>query len=338
MPENRLGWRVRLALPSLYYSRRVARRVTQEALTALGNENQLRPVLHARAEKNAPNLANIPVPEPMKSLLFSPDAMMSHPFLAHHIRPAKRFAAAAGHDVSHIPIVASSRLTFGGEAIELEPSCLKIAEIPLGLVFLFRELALGILNLHNALEYNQAQEIERFSKACALLACLIFLPAPISFTAGQIAFKKMPLKYRLYASQTMQILTGYVLLHEMGHICLNHNLDPSEIERKDQELAADVFAMRCMFAPKLNAPSFALFRKIQIINVCHLLTLLEYRFADGGDLAGYPTFAERRSNLLNSFEGTDSVDASVKRSIAAFEKAVQKAPRFDLQNLEQHLV
>jgi hypothetical protein len=177
--------------------------------------------------------------------------MLCHPLLIHHIRPATRFASAAGYVTSGIPLITSPDLTFGGRALRLQSSNLAIAEIPLGLVFLFRELGRGIINLHDAIRYKQPQGIDLFAKSCSLLAYLIYQPAPVVFNMGQELVKNTSLKYKIYASQITQVLTAFVVLHEIGHICKNHNMDPfSDEESKRQEHEADIFAMECLFAPK----------------------------------------------------------------------------------------
>jgi hypothetical protein len=125
------------------------------------------------------------IPAAFGQYLFSSDAMLSHPLLIHFIRPAVRMALAAGHKISGIPIIMNPSLRFGGQTIPLKPD-LKVAEIPLGLIFLFRELGRGILNLHNAIYYKEPDNIRVFAQACSDLSILIYKPATLAFSLGNV--------------------------------------------------------------------------------------------------------------------------------------------------------
>jgi hypothetical protein len=96
--------------------------------------------LLARADESTRSLDLTGVPVQLRWFLYSPQSMLCHPLLVHYIRPARRMASAAGYATSNIPVITNPNLTFGGHALRLQPSNLTIAEIPLGLVFLFREL------------------------------------------------------------------------------------------------------------------------------------------------------------------------------------------------------
>jgi len=329
MERSRLGLGGQIALLSQWYSIRLARKQGLELRHAMSAQQWQ--ALLAKVEENSRSLDLwTEVPDQVRSFLFSPQSMLCHPLLVHHIRPAKRFASAAGYVTSGIPVITNPNLTFGGRALPLQPSNLIIAEIPLGLVFLFRELGRGILNLHNAIEYKQQRNIETFAKACSLLSYLIYQPAPVVFKVGEKLFEKTSFKYKTYATLFTQILSAFVILHELGHICKSHNLDPlSEDESKRQEHDADIFAMECLFAPKRENPTYAPLRRLQMITVCNLLTLMDLEFEmSGAKLNGYPSFSDRRLKLLHHFDSTDGVADGVMESISAFELEVRSAPKF----------
>ena len=327
MEHPRLGWHGRLALLSQYFSIRLARKKALELRQSMSSEKW--DSLVAEAIRNSKKITSTDLPDQIRAFMFSPDAMLCHPLLVHYIRPAMRMASAAGYPISGTPVLTNPELTFGGRALSLQPSDLKVAEIPLGLVFLFRELGRGILNLHNAIEYNQENEIRIFAKACSQLAFLIYQPAPVIFRVGEVLFKGTPFKNKVYASQITQVLAVFVVLHELGHICMNHDLNPAGDEAsKAQEHDADIFAMECQFAPKHGNPAFAPFRRIQMAAVCHLLTLMDIEFeVSGMPLDGYPTFQERRLRLLRHFENTDAVTDAVIRSVHRFEMEVRSSPK-----------
>jgi hypothetical protein len=332
MEHPRFNWGARIALLSQWYSIRLARKKGLELRQAMGTEQW--EALIARAAENSRHLDLSSVPDQFRSFLFSPESMLCHPLLVHYIRPAMRMASAAGYVATGVPVITNPNLTFGGHAFELEPSALKIAEIPLGLVFLFRELGRGILNLHNAIQNEQERDIPPSSKACLLLSSLIYQPATVVFQLGETLFKKTSFKNKLYATQITHVLGVFVILHEIGHICKGHNLTPfSEEESKRQEHEADIFAVECLFAPKRDNPRYAPFRKIQMIAVCNLLTLMDiHADASAANLYGYPSFKERRLKLLGHFGATDGVSKAVTEAISSFELEVRRSPA-DIPNL-----
>lgn len=323
MRNPSLNWLGRIALLSQFYSIRLARKIGSE-LRGTMNEQQWGALL-ARANTNASSIDLSTVPSQLQAFLYSSESMLCHPLLVHYIRPAMRMASVAGYSAAGIPVIANPNLNFGGHAIQLEPSGLKITEIPLGLIFLFRELGRAILNLHNAIENEQTSDIPQAAKACSLLSFLINQPAPIAFNAGSALFKHTPFKNKAFAVQFTQNLAIFVMLHEMGHVCKAHNLNPfSEDESKSQEHEADIFAMECLFAPKKDIPRFAIYRKIQMAVVCHWLTLMDIQAeTSGANLYGYPSFAARRRKLLEHFGATDSVSDHLRTSVYQFEREVR---------------
>lgn len=326
MSVMRSKWAQQVMLLSQWYSVRLARTKADELRHSMSND-QWQDLLN-RVDENSKNIENSNgMPSgPMKDYLFSPQSMLCHPLLVHHIRPAKKFVSAAGYDASGVPIITNPRLTFGGQALKLEASGLKIAELPLGLVFLFRELSIGIVGLHNAIQHQQTRAIPALAVKCGILSKLIYQPAPLVFAVSSGLFNDAPISQKIFATQTMQFLTAFLILHEVGHI---HDdlMDPlSEQDSIDYELRADVFAMRCLFATKKDNAKFAVIRQLVMVQICHLMTLMELEFeASGARLSGYPTFNARRLNLLHSFEQTDGVTRIVMNAIADFAREVRSA-------------
>ncbi|PDT44740.1 hypothetical protein CO661_27000 [Sinorhizobium fredii] len=240
---------------------------------------------------------------------FSPDAMLAHPFLVRYIRPAIRFVESYGCDFGRTPIITSPALTFGGQAIPLDTTKLKVAEIPLGLVFMLREIGRGILNLHNAIARQRANEVESFAQACADVAKLLYEPAAKVYEVSSKKFRSTSLTSKLFSAQTTQVIAVFVILHEAGHICLQHDLNQV---RRDQEFAADIFAVEAFRSTKKDT-RFNVFYDLALIYVCDLFTIMELEFAvNGGSLLGYPSFAERRNNLLSHFEPAPDVIAVIE--------------------------
>lgn len=257
--------------------------------------------------------------------IFSPEAMICHPLLIHFIRPATRMAHAHGHTVNCIPIVCRSGLRFAGRVTTLDRNNIMIVEIPLGSIIHLREIGLAIINLHNAIEYGQTEKVQLFSRVCRSFSALLFEPAPLAFEFGKIAFKNISTSYRLYSSQVTHVIGVFLILHELGHICKQHATDPNNDEQlRQQELAADAFAMECLFSTRKNDPKFERFRIMRIIYVCHLFSIFEVGLNDlGVELDGYPSFAKRREALLTHFQS----GSEVVRSVINFNNAITDLPR-----------
>jgi hypothetical protein len=332
MDAPRLGWPGRLLLLGNWFSLRLSRRRAAELEKLLGREQFY--LLHKRVEMSLSGLPTSQVPTEIVQSFFSAEAMLSHPLLIHYIRPAIRMAAAARYDISGIPVITSPTLTFGGEAVPLGSSGLKVAEIPLAVVFLLRELGRAIVNLHQAIEYNQPDRVQIFARACGRLSTLIYEPAPIAFYIGQNFFRKTSSAYKLFSAQASQVLAVFLILHEMGHIFKNHALPPrNDDQRRDQEHDADKFAMHCELAPKRDEVRFEPFRKLQMIYICNLFTLMERELKLSGiPLNGYPSFEARRAVLLEHFQST----RVVRNSVARFEQEVGAIPveLFDRESLK----
>ena len=325
------GWRTRVVLLSMWYSIRGARK-QRFALRQSVGEKQWK-ILLARAEESLGNLALKDLPDQLRSVLFSPESMLCHPLLVHHIRAAARFAKAAGYVITAIPIIATPLLNLVGRADRLKLSNLGFVEIPLGLIFVFRELGCGILNLHQAIQYERQEDIELFARTCSTLVYLLNQPASVIFDVAETLFKETPFKHKLFAVQTTQIITAFVILREIGHICKNHNIDPiNEEESNTQEYEVDIFAMECLLTPRKENPRYLPFRKIEIIMVCNFLSLMALEIEGAGPaLSGYPSFSDRRQRLLRHFAYSDIVTDEVVEAISDFERAIQQNARFDLQ-------
>src|SRR3954447_3877285 len=106
-----------------------------------------------------------------------------------------------------------------------------------------------------------------------------------------------------YGATEARGMSHFLILHEVGHICKNHNLGPlSDAQRRRQEHEADVFAMECLFSMKRGNAIFEPFRKMSMTHVCNLLSVMEAEFdASGVALDGYPSFKDRRITLLKHF-------------------------------------
>ena len=254
------------------------------------------------------------IPSELVNFLFSPQAMLAHPLLVPFIRPATRLARANGYDIVGIPIITSPVLTFGGQAEQLD-SGLKVAEIPLGFIFLLREIGRGILNLHHAIQCEETDKAESFADVCSQLSKLIYRPAAEAFNLGQNHFGKTSFSYKLFATHVSHVLGVFTILHEVCHICKNHNLKPWSHEQiQEQEFDADIFAVECIFSSKKDSKMYDQWRNQMLIYVCDLFSLMEVELnVSGGELNGYPSFDARRINLLDNFKANEQVRTAVDK-------------------------
>jgi hypothetical protein len=320
----------RLILLQIALSRWLCRRNISDFNNAITSEAKERLLEKAIKECAYLDVSHLNVD--IVTALFSPESMLQHPLLMHFIRPASRMALNLGYKVNGVPIVSSPNLRFAGRTSMLDEQNLKIAEIPLGSILLLRELASAILNLHNAIAYGESEKVQFFARVCRFLSALLCKPAPYAFHLSQASFASMPISYTLYSSQVYNVLGVFLILHELGHICLRHNLDPiSDQQSCAQELAADVFAMEGLFSPKKDNPRYEPFRKMQMIYICHMLSIFEIGYTDMGiKLDGYPSFASRREALLTHFQsGTDVIS-----SVNEFNVAIAVLPPPTLDGLQ----
>jgi hypothetical protein len=307
LAKRRITWCGRLALAANSAATRTARNEVLSRYKALTLEEYRDLLTHVKAE--TAGMRPPDVPDEVFQYYFSPDAMLAHPFLVGYIRPAIRFLKSYGCNFDRTPIITSPALTFGGQAIPLDATKLKVAEIPLGLVFLLREVGRAILNLHNSIAEQSTNKIESCAALCADVAKLLYEPAAMVYEVGSQKFRYTSLKSKLFSAQTTHVIAVFVILHEAGHICLRHDLN--QITR-DQEFAADIFAVEAFRSAKRD-PKFNVFYDLALIYVCDLFSIMELEFAlNGGSLLGYPSFAERRDNLLFHFKPAPDVMAAIE--------------------------
>lgn len=248
----------------------------------------------------------------------SPEAMICHPLLVHYIRPAQRVARKAGFEIRHIPVIASPVLRFGGQARRLEQSELVVAEIPLGLILLLREIGRAVLTLHNAIQYETNAAIPAAVKACRTLSNLLQEEATQAFKFGQEHLEtSMTFKSKSLSALTSMNFAMFVILHEIGHVCQCHDLDGEDEElSRQQEYEADAFSMRCLLRSKESESlGWSHFSEFQFTSVCELFILFELHYLRMSDSfpSSYPTFADRRRYLYSKFDPPGRVLEAVQK-------------------------
>ncbi|TCA08572.1 hypothetical protein E0H63_07120 [Rhizobium leguminosarum bv. viciae] len=306
LTNRQITWWARLALAANSAATRPARNEVLGRYQNLTPEKYQSLLSHIEAEIAGTRPVNIP--DEIFEYYFSSEAMLAHPLLVSYIRPSIRFVESYGFDFNGTPIIASPALTFGGQAVPLDAD-MKVAEIPLGLVFLFREVGRAILNLHNSIAMQRVSDVRSYARICAEIAELLYKPAAKVYEHCIEKFRPTSLKSKLFSAQTTQVIAVFVILHEAGHICLRHNLD--EVSPA-QEFAADIFAVEAFRSAKRD-PKFNVFYDLALIFVCDLFSIMELEFTvNGGSLLGYPSFSERRDNLLSHFKPPPDVTAAIE--------------------------
>jgi hypothetical protein len=305
------------------FSAAFSRRENESLEKSLGRDAYEALLDHVRA--SSANVNTLQIPSDFIEDMLSPSAMLSHPLLVHFIRPATRMARSLGYDVRHIAVISNASLTYAGRAIVLDGFNVSVVEIPLGTVLILRELARVILNLHNAIQYEDHANINTFSRLCRILSNMLYAPAQHAYFVSQQLVNDIKFAYELYAAQAYHVLGAFLILHEMGHIIREHDLDPiNEEQSHRQEYEADVFAMECEFAPKMHSRAFESFRELQMIYVCHMFSIFDIGYVDAGiKMDDYPSFSDRRSNLLSRLHASDRV----MRAVDLFDRAVRSLPK-----------
>jgi hypothetical protein len=312
METRKFTWRDRLVLLlAKLPSKRMARRV------ALGWQEGLAPpqlaelYLHVDSIRDQTDSSKLP--NELAELLYSVDAILANPFLVHYIRPAIRMAKANGYEIGNIPIITNPSLTFGGAAVPLPNLC--IAELPLGIIFMLREIARGIVSLNNTIQYKKIDKSKQFAYSCSVLSLLMFDKFtdvyPIFFDLFEAT---TPISEKIFATQATHVLGVFLILHEIGHICCNHDftLPKGSERRKRQEHEADLFAVECLFAIQRDNPRYTPLRDIMLVYICGLFAIMETGAdCNNIDIEGYPRFQDRYLEILAKFDASGKVRKAV---------------------------
>ncbi|KSV67429.1 hypothetical protein N185_30565 [Sinorhizobium sp. GW3] len=316
MEAGKLRWRDRLALLAKIPSQRIARQLAlkwQEDLTP----KQLEALNHHAA------LILSEVDPKIPREIVNLQTVLANPFLVHYIRPAVRMARKNGYEIGDIPIITNPSLTCGGEAVELAPD-LRVVELPFGLIFMLREIGRGIVSLSNAMQRGSFEKTKVSAYLCATISLFMFHPLGKIYPLLKRVFDSTTLLNKIRAAQATHILGVFLILHEIGHICCNHDLSQYENEklREQQEHEADLFAVDCMLAVKRSSPRFSAIRDAMLIHICGLFVLMDIGANETGlALDGYPSFKSRYQRILENVD----VSAVVRGAVRSMDFEVQMA-------------
>lgn len=330
----KLGWSMHALLTAKLYSRHLCR-------IRIGNlRKSLTPAqfdyLEATAKQYSEMLtaenqrSKFPMPRRLFDMMCSTEAMLCHPMIIHYIRPATRMAALNGVKIDAIPIITSPSLQLGAQAFRPGVKPVPVAEIRLGSMFLLREVGLGIINLHNAIEKVDLCRVDQYARVCCALSGVLRAHAITAFALSKTMFKDTPFSYRLFASQVTHVLGTFLILHEIAHICLRHDpINREEITANEHE--ADVFAMKCLFSPKAGNPRYNPFRDVMLAYVCHWLSMIDKEMVHSGSpLHGHPAYSDRREKLLDHFKASEAV----RRSASQFDGLMKASPHISSAGID----
>jgi hypothetical protein len=271
---------------------------------------------------------------PELEAILSPERVLANPLLTPYRRPALRLLPAAQREILNLtPILLVPRFNFNAFASKFKNSDRKFVQLPFGFVFGLRciaEIALGLYK-NDTLQERRHDYFE----ALSVLAAELSGPTLNLYVN---VFSKLGRKARSRPSlpviQCAHVMGIFLLLHEFGHVGLDHWIPPSvqklstqQKERlRSQELGADEFAARCILrAPKGMSVPWDDVREMHSLFILMLLLTLEThcRVRSLKVPEYYPSFSERSQSLISTLEAPPRLRASIRELASQF--AVAKA-------------
>lgn len=226
------------------------------------------------------------------------------------------------------PILLVPRFNFNAFASKFKVSDRRFVQLPFGFVFGLRciaEIALGLY------ENDKLQE-RRYDYFEALSVLATELSGP-TLNLYVNVFSKLGKKTRSRPSfsviQCAHVMGIFLLLHEFGHVGLDHWIPPSvqklstqeRVRLRSQELSADEFAARCILrAPQGTSVRWDDVREMHSLFILMLLLTLEThcRVRNLKVPEYYPSFSERSQSLMITLEAPARLRTSIGELASQF--------------------
>jgi hypothetical protein len=254
-----------------------------------------------------------------------PEAILSNPFITPYRRPAFRLLPVETREkLFYIPIVATPALDFGAFSRKFACSGRPFVEIPFGVMFLLRPIGEIAIGIYVSDVEKKTADIEVYRDALLALIREMSSPTPTIFLRVNERLGTLS-RPSLKFVHTSHVMGSFILLHEFGHVILDHwvpNIDAglglTEYDRlRLQELSADEFAAQCILRPKEKSSiPWDDIRELHLLIVCLLLIVLQKLIQVPRN---YPRFEERRQALLDTFKAPQRLRSSVSRMEALFD-------------------
>ncbi len=266
---------------------------------------------------------------PELEAVLSPERVLANALLTPYRRPAFRFLPAGQRGtLSLTPILVTPRFNFNAYANKFKVSDKRFVQLPFGVIFGLRcvaEIALGLYQIDKL----QAPR-DNYFEALSVLATELGGPTlnlyfDVYSKLGRDVHGRVPLS----VVQCVHVMGVFLLLHEFGHVGLDHWI-PSSLQHlseqekmrlRSQELAADEFAARCILRSmqRSHVPWDSV-REMHTLFILMLLLTLEThcRVRNRNVPDYYPSFSERRQSLIRSLKATPRLEASIDELASRF--------------------
>jgi hypothetical protein len=273
------------------------------------------------------NASSASVPAALLSI-FNPDPFVRSSVILPYRRPALKFVPEhMKHTLARTPILVTSNFQMGGYASVLS-SGLPYIEIPYGLIIYLGVLSRVIIGIVEHLDDVSKIELEAYKRCYIGIARSLFSPALSVWIVINQSLGNPIGKAKLQLAHGAHVMGVFVLLHEYGHVALNHisnQLDASaDIESGEEwrnEFAADWFAAKSLLRWKDDRQRhWDDVRELHLFLICALLLTFDKVFeANGQEIPkSHPSGRERCKALLE----TSGAPERVRRTLARFQGIV----------------
>lgn len=266
---------------------------------------------------------------PELEAVLTPDQVLANPLLTPYRRPAFRFLPAEQRESLKLtPILIAPRFGFNAFANKFRTSDKRFVQLPFGVIFGLRCIAEVALGLYRTDKLHEPPH--DYIGALSVLATELSGPTlNLYFDVYSKLGREVHNRVSLSVVQCVHVMGVFLLLHELGHVGLDHWIPPniqhlSEAERmrlRSQELAADEFAVRCILRTVQGSlvPWDDVREMHSLFIFMLLLTLETHCRVRGLNVPDYyPSFSERMKSLITSLKAPPRLARSLDELASRF--------------------
>lgn len=248
-------------------------------------------------------------------------SILHNPFILPYRRPALRFCPPQYRELlTSTPVITIPDFHFHASTRRFAGSKRAFVKVPFGLVFALGSIARAAFGVYQDLDEQRYSTLKEKLSALFFIAGNITAPTPVLAAAVTQTMGSVQILSMAKPAHVMHVMGVFVLLHEFGHVALNHQPcgpDPTrfEIERAmAQEFEADAFALASILRIDLKGSvPWDDVRKLHAFCVCMLLLTLELHtnLRSVRLKPQYPSFLERCKALLDQFSAPEPLREAV---------------------------
>ncbi|MDX1158756.1 hypothetical protein [Sinorhizobium medicae] len=247
--------------------------------------------------------------------------ILHNPFILPYRRPALRFCPPQYRELlTSTPVVTIPDFHFHASTRRFAGSKRAFVKVPFGLVFALGAIARAAFGVYQDLDGRRYSTLKKKLSALFLIAGNITAPTPALAAAVTQTMGSVTILSVTKPAHVMHVMGVFVLLHEFGHVALNHQPcgpEPTRLELERamaQEFEADAFALASILRVDLKGSvPWDDARKLHAFCVCMLLLTLELHtnLRSVRLRPQYPSFVERCKVLLDQFAAPESLRDAV---------------------------